>query len=59
MKKLSFDAFLNEKHFESLPLPQSQTHLFFLDNHREYIEKTIKSIAKLKYKDMKKKKKQT
>ena len=30
---------------------------FFLDNHREYIEKTIKPIVKLKYKDIKKRKK--
>jgi hypothetical protein len=30
---------------------------FFLDNHREYIEKIIKSIAKVKYKDTKKRKK--
>jgi len=27
-----------------------------LDNHREYIENVIKSIAKAKYKDMRKKK---
>jgi hypothetical protein len=33
--------------------------LLILDNHREYIEKTIKLIAKIKYKDMKKKKKKT
>jgi hypothetical protein len=31
--------------------------VFFLDNHREYIEKIIKSIAKVKYKDTKKRKK--
>lgn len=30
--------------------------LLFLDNHREYIEKSIKSITKVKYKNMKKKK---
>ena len=29
---------------------------FFLDNHRKYIEKTIKPIVKLKYKDIYKKK---
>jgi hypothetical protein len=31
--------------------------VFFLDNHREYIEKAIKPIAKKKYKDMRKRKK--
>jgi hypothetical protein len=30
-----------------------------LDNHREYIEKVIKPIAKVKYKDIKKKEKKT
>jgi len=30
--------------------------LFFLDNHRKHIEKAIKSIAKVKNKDMKKEK---
>jgi hypothetical protein len=30
--------------------------LFYLDNHREYIEKVIKLIAKAKYRDMTKKK---
>jgi len=29
---------------------------FFFDNHREYIEKAIKRIAKEKYKRLKKKK---
>jgi len=31
--------------------------LFFLDNHREYIENAIKPITKAKYRDLTKKKK--
>jgi len=38
---------------------QLDCFFFFLDNHPEYIEMVIKSIAKAKYRNIKKKKEHT
>ena len=49
---------MTSNHSKKIRKKNSFKPFFFLDNHREYIEKSIKLIAKAKYKNMVEKKKQ-